>query len=407
MRDGAEAWASPDAPAEGGAATPLRSPTLAGLLGADAPNLIAALGRDAWRGRIGGEGARALFDWPRLNSVLEEQRFDASRLYLSGPGAVRVTDASGRVRSAELMAAVRDGATLIVNAASEASAPLRRLCEGLAAEFTAYCQANLYACWRDTPGFNVHWDDHDVLVVQAEGRKRWDLYGVTREAPMLQLDPADHLPPPEPREQIVLQAGDILYLPRGYWHAAVGLGEPSLHLTIGLTRRTGADFLRWLADQLLTETWVRRDLPFEAGDGAMAVRFAEILNAACDQPLEALAAAYRRHVEASLPGRAALSFPAIGGAETRLSASDVLVLAPGPARLESGPGGDAIVLTWRGARFTVSARLRPVLERLLAVGEIDFDELSKAASNERAADFARDMIGRGVLQLRPGGAGLD
>ncbi|MGA5143217.1 JmjC domain-containing protein [Streptomyces azureus] len=37
---------------------------------------------------------------------------------------------------------------------------------------------------RTTEGFGVHWDDHDTLVVQLDGAKRWRSYGTTQPFPL-------------------------------------------------------------------------------------------------------------------------------------------------------------------------------------------------------------------------------
>src|SRR5687768_1825334 len=92
------------------------------LLGAaQAAALQAAMGRAAWRGRVSVAAAQDLFNWARLNQALAEQRFDRSRLYLSGAGRHALRDPSGRVDAARLTAALRGGATLILNAAQDAN----------------------------------------------------------------------------------------------------------------------------------------------------------------------------------------------------------------------------------------------------------------------------------------------
>ena len=72
----------------------------------------------------------------------------------------------------------------------------------------------------------------------------------------------------------------MLYLPRGYWHAAVGMGGPTLHLTVGLTRKNGHDLLAWLADQALAADIVRHDLPLEGDDETLGRHVAALLSAA-------------------------------------------------------------------------------------------------------------------------------
>ncbi|NEQ84623.1 MAG: cupin, partial [Moorea sp. SIO2I5] len=58
-----------------------------------------------------------------------------------------------------------------------------------------------------------------------------------------------------------LTPGDVLYIPRGHWHYAVALDQPSLHLTLGIHCQTGVDFLDWLVSELReNEAW-RESLP--------------------------------------------------------------------------------------------------------------------------------------------------
>ncbi|MFJ5646308.1 JmjC domain-containing protein [Streptomyces sp. NPDC093223] len=51
-------------------------------------------------------------------------------------------------------------------------------------------------------------------------------------------------PPAEPVAELVLHAGDVLYVPRGIWHAvAADQGTRSLHVTYGLQTHTASNLL--------------------------------------------------------------------------------------------------------------------------------------------------------------------
>lgn len=52
----------------------------------------------------------------------------------------------------------------------------------------------------------------------------------------------------------------MIHVPRGWWHTVRGGGESSLHLTFAFTRRTGYDWLRWVAYRALDSTDVRESL---------------------------------------------------------------------------------------------------------------------------------------------------
>jgi hypothetical protein len=390
--------------------------SLAGLIGASeaARFFDQAFGKDAYRARLAADAAGELFGWPQLNAALAEQRLTAPRLRLerAGQNVTREIFRQRRTRRGELMQdldaaalteRLREGATLIVDSVNEISAPLRRLCAGLSADFAASCQANLYACWGTTQGFDVHWDDHEVFVVQLEGRKQWALYGATERWPTRRGAGKGAPPPDTPAELIVLEAGDMLYMPRGYWHAAVGLGGPTMHLTIGLTRKTGADFVHWLADDLLEDEIARADLPFEGGEAALGARIAEVLARAAQGDPKDLARRYRRHVEAGLAQRPELSFPYIGEDGVTLGAEARLSLAAGPARLT--PSAAGIVLSWRGIEFTLAPELEEPLRRLLAGEALRLADFAAAVANpDHLQTFLRDMARRGVFVVNDPGA---
>jgi hypothetical protein len=59
----------------------------------------------------------------------------------------------------------------------------------------------------------------------------------------------------------ILEEGGVLYMPRGWWHVACPVDEPSLHLTVGLSHPTGIRMLEWLVSQLKATVETRMDVP--------------------------------------------------------------------------------------------------------------------------------------------------
>ncbi|WTB28153.1 hypothetical protein OG253_42255 (plasmid) [Streptomyces virginiae] len=107
------------------------------------------------------------------------------------------------------------GASLVLDAVDKLHPGVQDLSEALERHFRTDVQANLYASWHPTEAFGIHWDDHDTVIFQLEGAKRWNLYGATRTDP-LRLDvEAPEKPEGPPLAEVVLQAGDMLYVPRG------------------------------------------------------------------------------------------------------------------------------------------------------------------------------------------------
>ncbi len=166
---------------------------------------------------------------------------------------------------ARLRDQLRDGATLVLDGVDQLHAPVRELAASLERELGERVQVNLYASWRERRGFGLHWDDHDVLVLQVSGRKRWQVHGATRPHPLHRDVAVPDVPGGEPVWDGHLDAGAVIHVPRGHWHDAMAGGEPSLHLTVGLIRPTGIELLAWLADRLRAVEAYRRDLPRRAG----------------------------------------------------------------------------------------------------------------------------------------------
>ncbi|MHB2034764.1 MAG: JmjC domain-containing protein, partial [Gemmatimonadaceae bacterium] len=194
-----------------------------------------------------------LFDWPALNTLLRVSQFAPTGLRLHKNGdavdATAYLTPDGKVRAPAIRCLLKDGATLNLNSLHLVHEAVGDLTEDLSHHLREYVQANLYASWRTTPGFDVHWDAHDVFVVQIAGRKQWEIFGHTLPAPLKDSASPEPPRPTMPRWTGTLTPGDVVYMPRGCWHLAVSVDEPSLHLTIGVARRTVLDYLRWLVPQ--------------------------------------------------------------------------------------------------------------------------------------------------------------
>ena len=109
---------------------------------------------------------------------------------------------------------------------------------------------NLYLTpMNSSRAFETHMDWMDVIVVQILGKKEWSIYN---KNPLYYLGTPNLKRKPTKKElqqqyrnkninNIVMQPGDALYIPRGYMHNATTLPSPSsskhplsLHLTFGI-----------------------------------------------------------------------------------------------------------------------------------------------------------------------------
>jgi ribosomal protein L16 Arg81 hydroxylase len=325
----------------------------------------------------GGDGRFAhLVPWAELDRVLRQHRLEFPRLRLALDGDVvpaheytemvptRRTGLVPRLRSARLSETLRAGATLVLDSVQEMFDEVGELAARLEHGLRERVQVNLYAGWGKTHGFDVHWDDHDALILQLSGRKRWRMYGVTRPAPLqrdVTLPPRPH---GDPVADFLLCDGDVLYLPRGQWHDVSALGEESLHLTIGFNRATGVDLVSWLADQLRADELFRSDLPRFATaeqrrERAAALR-AGLLRLLDDDTVDRFLT--DRDVQAPTHPRPGLPWSATADLLPADDNIEVRLLAP-RAVLTREEG--AVVLAAGGRRLTFAEAAEPVLAALL------------------------------------------
>lgn len=122
---------------------------------------------------------------------------------------------------ARVAALFGDGATIVLQGLHRWSEPVTRFCRELELELGHPCQVNAYVTPPGAQGLELHVDAHDVFVLQAFGRKRWELHKAPREE---RRDPLD----------VEVTSGDTIYLPAGTPHAARAQDELSGHLTVGV-----------------------------------------------------------------------------------------------------------------------------------------------------------------------------
>lgn len=139
----------------------------------------------------------------------------------------------------------RNGTMLLFSHLNRHHLPLAELISRCEAEIRVPMRSNVYLSPPQSQGFKLHWDTHDVLVLQIAGSKRWHIYDSPLELP--HEDHMRELPEWIKRArkdtELLLKPGSVLFLPRGYIHGAEAEDEHSLHITIGLRSLTVADIV--------------------------------------------------------------------------------------------------------------------------------------------------------------------
>jgi 50S ribosomal protein L16 3-hydroxylase len=138
--------------------------------------------------------------------------------------------------------------TLLVQDVEKHYAPLQALMQ----------QFNFIPNWRlddlmisyATTGGSVgpHIDQYDVFLIQAEGRRRWQI-AETFEAGLLEGSPLNVLHSFTAEQEWVLEPGDMLYLPPNIAHHGVAL-DAGMTWSIGSRAPSGADLLQGLGEWL-------------------------------------------------------------------------------------------------------------------------------------------------------------
>lgn len=136
-----------------------------------------------------------------------------------------------------------DNNCIVVNFAENFSPDLSLLVREIGETFncTAYCSVFLNP--PNSNCFNVHYDGIDVIAIQIEGSKLWQV-----GMPIIDLPTRNQTYELENENQLSLsydlQEESLLYVPRGFIHNVVSTDKYSLHISIGLHSNRRADIYK-------------------------------------------------------------------------------------------------------------------------------------------------------------------
>lgn len=165
---------------------------------------------------------------------------------------------------------MREGGTLVLDQLHHHEPKLRYLCRTLAAELGHRFQTNLYLTPPNGKGFTPHWDNHDVFILQVVGSKDWKIEKQRRTFPgKHQSMDSEGRELRGDLESFSLKQGDLIYIPRGFIHAAECRSEPSLHITLGVTAVFWEDLVHAAATAATTrDERLRQALPLGFNHGS-------------------------------------------------------------------------------------------------------------------------------------------
>jgi hypothetical protein len=156
----------------------------------------------------------------------------------------------------------KQGVSVVVNFIDMVVPTIGLLAASIERDLSVKTWVNAYLSFSKGGAFRPHRDDHDVLVAQIHGSKKWQIWNADIKHPVgnkmkgskINVD----LPP---NDVIELGPGDILFIPRGEPHSAAVSSKISVHLTIGLSHMTAIDFIDYLREQAHKDVLLRMNLP--------------------------------------------------------------------------------------------------------------------------------------------------
>ncbi|MFN4040490.1 MAG: JmjC domain-containing protein [Brevundimonas sp.] len=164
------------------------------------------------------------------------------------------------------------GASLIAEDAQYLTPALRTASRTLSHEFAALVAVNIYCSFKGVQAFGPHFDLHDVFAVQTEGEKIWRLYANQADRPVGYPEFDD---PRQTRQwlnqtkgdlvsEVRMRPGDVLYVPRGWYHDAIAVDGASLHATFSVTPLYGRLLFSLLETAAMQDPAFRAWLPAAA-----------------------------------------------------------------------------------------------------------------------------------------------
>ena len=349
-----------------------------------------------------------LMRWPAFrmfkNGQLLDQNLYTRSTILAG---TTLTDA---LDPARVLNQFYEGATIVLHGLQKYWSPITRFCHDLETLLTHPVQCNAYITPPHSRGLGLHYDTHDVLILQTTGSKHWSVYDRFADQPLAwERFVAARLPEEResktPRLEAELTAGHCLYIPTGYLHQAESTSEVSVHLTVGISTYRWYDVLLEILNVATEEVAFREPLP---------VGFANDVDGMAEEVEQHLKLftwwldTIDRH---NLAKRVADRFrstrpPLLAGQLQQLArigrlSDDSLVARRRSSfvSLERDTAKNTLLVFLDGRRLEMPLRLDSVMETLIEKPHFRVGELSQYLDEDSRLVLVRRLIREGLLEI--------
>ena len=330
-----------------------------------------------------------------------------SASYVSEPGEpVMLRAAADYVNTAAMLNCFQQGATLVLSQLNQKWPPLQRLKEGMQRSLSANVVANVFLSNSDSQGFSVHYDSHDVFVIQLEGQKTWSLYDSPLPLPTkAQAFGRTGVTAGALSQTVTLEPGDVLYVPRGVFHEARTSDTLSLHVTLGVHPYLWVDYVSDIVQAIGSSNvdW-RRSVPTGAGADTHAGRH-KLLR----QLLADLASAEQLEPVADAIYEDAVSYKSRQGIHLMADHLQQILNADKSSRsatytvrettppVTSAREAAKVVVSGCGQRVAFPERFAPIIEALLGGRRLAAEALPGDFTADEKLSIVRKRVGTGML----------
>ena len=314
----------------------------------------------------------------------------------------------GTLNIGAIYEALADNQSLLLTKVHRLHPPIGLLCRQLTADFRTAglvlrkpIRANVYFTPPRSQGFAPHYDDHEVLVLQLYGEKRWRIYGEAAKWPRKpMLDPLSTDGLRSKAQELTLQTGDVLYVPRGFAHEAEAQERSSLHLTLSVQVATWFDVFERLCE---LEDRLGEPLPIgfcsggnpQASDKALAAGISNTIphwSALSQAMIDVFNSTF---LEGDMPPGGNLARADAGiaiGPNTWLAANKGIF-----ASLELTV--NAAILRLPGTSLRAERAAEPLFRKLCDCTPFRFGDLDNRADAADLTDLVQELLRRGILTI--------